>query len=96
MIMAVMVREMTSDNELKRTFKTKTIRVSKKKVNGTIFIIFDEEDLRYPMYRIVNECENVKVNFCQLSLIHEMKPDMIEPHRSQSFGFYEPAGSKQV
>jgi hypothetical protein len=46
MTMTVMVREVTSDNELKRTFKTKNIRVSKKKVNGTIFIIFDEEDPR--------------------------------------------------
>ena len=94
MTMAVMVREVTSDNEIKRSFKTKTIRVLKKKVNGTIFIIFDEEDPRYPMYRIVNKCENVKVNFCQLSLINEMKPDIIMPNTSQAFGFYEPSGSK--
>ena len=91
----MMIREATN-NEYKRVWRTKIVKVSKKKVNSTIFVIFEDEDPRYPMYRIINDCDNVKVNFCQASLANEMKPDLIEPCTSQPVGFYDPHGTKQV
>jgi hypothetical protein len=35
-------------------------------VNDTLFIIFEEEDESAPMYQIINECYNLKVEYWQI------------------------------
>lgn len=37
----------------------KLIRVKRKEINGTNFIIFEDEDISRPLYRIKNECKNL-------------------------------------
>lgn len=65
MTIAIMIRKSIKFNlrQLNQSLQTKVIKVSKKKVNGTIFIIFEEENEKYPMYRIINDCSNVKISF---------------------------------
>jgi len=46
-----------------RTSQRKIIRVTKKLINNTIFVIFEEEDAKFPSFKIVNECSNVKIQF---------------------------------
>ncbi len=62
MILSVMIRE-DVQNKIQSGLKShllparrKIIRVTKKLINATVFIIFEEEDSKFPMFRIVNEC----------------------------------------
>ena len=73
-----------------RQTKRKIIRVTKKLINSTVFIIFEEEDPKFPMFRIVNECQNVKIQFEQMDLFPEKSPDKLGPDDSCNFAFYDP------
>ena len=46
--------------------KQKIIRVSKKIINDTTFIIFEEEDEAAPMYQIINRCNNIHLSYWQM------------------------------
>ena len=80
-----MIREDLSLNiqsgfkQMLRPPQRKIIRVTKKLINATVFIIFEEEDPKYPMFRIVNDCQNVK-------LLFEQMRDDLEPEKSDSLG----------
>ena len=71
-----MIREAENDevtgmnamlSELKQS-KVKVIRVTKKLLNNTVFVIFEDESPLFPMYRIINECRNVKINLQQYNM----------------------------
>jgi len=47
----------------RRQPRRKIIRVTKKIINTTVFIIFEEEDPADPLYKIINMCPNVKLQF---------------------------------
>lgn len=88
MTSALMVREAGSEENM----RTKVIKVSKKKVNGTTFVIFDQEDSLYPMYRIVNDCNNVRVHISQKqdSQDSQAYSDTVGPMTARPYGFYDP------
>ena len=68
MTMAIMIREAENSpninqsafNEMK-THKVKVIRVTKKLMNNTVFVIFEDEHELFPMYNIINNCRTLKV-----------------------------------
>ena len=64
--------------------------MTKKLINNTIFVIFEEEDTKFPMFRIVNECQNVKIQFEQMDLEPEKSPDMLNQKSEMNFAFYDP------
>ena len=66
MTMAIMIREASRDNEISlmnelKQSLVKVIRVTKKLLNNTVFVIFEDESDLFPMYKIINDCQNVKV-----------------------------------
>ncbi len=66
MTMAIMIRETSRDNEISLMNElkqplVKVIRVTKKLLNNTVFVIFEDESDLFPMYKIINDCQNVKV-----------------------------------
>lgn len=68
MTLAIMIREADTNpngnmvlSEL-RQMRVKVIRITKKLLNNTVFIIFEDESPLFPMYRIVNECRNVTIS----------------------------------
>ena len=69
---------------------TKIIRVTKKLINATVFIIVEEEDPKFPMFRIINDCANVKIQFEQMDLNPEKSPDNVGPRETVNFAFYDP------
>jgi len=82
MTMAIMIRESENSpningsafNDMK-SHKVKVIRVTKKLMNNTVFVIFEDEHELFPMYCIINECRTVKVELRQ----YEMNEPMITP-----------------
>ena len=70
--------------------QVKVIRVTKKLVNNTVFVIFEDESPHFPMYRIVNECKNVKVDIEQFDMNEPKRPERIGHGEAIVFGFYEP------
>ena len=84
--MAIMIREAetgpnindTALNEL-RTHRIKVIRVTKKLMNNTVFVIFEDESEMFPMYCIINECSNVKAELRQYEMDEpKSTPETIE------------------
>lgn len=107
MSLAIMIREAESEtwdfgpsnamiSELKQP-KVKVIRVTKKLLNNTVFVIFEDESPLFPMYRIINECRNVKIRMQQYDM-DEPKPscEVIDYNQNMIFGLYEPENQRKV
>ena len=86
MTLAIMIREAENEtfaensvlHELKQPL-VKVIRVTKKLLNNTIFVIFEDESELFPMYRIINQCPNVKIELSQYEMDEpKNSPDVIE------------------
>lgn len=77
MTMAIMIREAQKDqdnsmmNDLKQP-SIKVIRVTKKLLNNTVFVIFEDESDLFPMYKIINDCRHVKVSMQQYDMSEPM------------------------
>jgi len=48
------------------------------------------------MYRIVNECKNVKVNVEQHEMYEPKRPEQIVHGEAIVFGFYEPENERKI
>ena len=81
--------------ELKQ-HQVKVIRVHKKLLNNTIFVIFEDESPLFPLYRIINDCVNVKVKMQQFEMDEPKTPEVIDSRQNMIFGFYEPENKRQI
>ena len=103
MTLAIMIREAETETMqdaimkgLKQP-KTKVIRVTKKLLNNTVFVIFEDESEMYPMYRFINECRAVKVRMQQYNMDEpKSTPEVIEHNQNLIFGFYEPENERKL
>ena len=82
-------------NKLKEP-QLKVIRVTKKLLNNTVFVIFEEESPLFPMYRIINECYNVTVRMTQCDLKVPLTAEVIRHKQNMIFGLYEPEGERKM
>lgn len=101
MSLAIMIREQEAPNvnEMIREVKevqVKVIRITKKLVNNTVFVIFEDESPLYPMYRFINECPNVKLSVMQARMDEPREPEAVELGVPMTFGFYEPENERKV
>ena len=71
--------------------------MTKKLINATVFIIFEEEDPQQPMFKIVNDCRNLKLQFEQMrdDEIPE-KSDSLAQMDSMNYAFYDPELDKKL
>jgi len=103
MTMAIMIRESDTGPGMNQSAfadlkqpKIKVIRVTKKLMNNTVFVIFEDESEIFPMYRIINECRNVKVQLQQYDMDEPKSPELITFQQNLIFGFYEPENARKI
>ena len=106
MTIAIMIREAQDETQYRQGStglhelvqpQVKVIRVTKKLLNNTVFVIFEDESPHFPMYRIVNSCRNVRIQLQQANMDEPKgSPEVIEFDQSMIFGLYEPENERKV
>ena len=106
MTLAIMIREAQDETQYRQGSiglhelnqpQVKVIRVTKKLLNNTVFVIFEDESPHFPMYRIVNGCRNVRMHLQQANMDEpKNSPEVIESDQNMVFGLYEPENERKV
>lgn len=87
-ILSLQLRKVGSSTKVRNTIKI--VKIIKKKIKDTMFVVFSDEDLQAPYYKVINDTSNMAVRFVQEGISYDEYSQKVLPKTSTPYAFNDP------